>query len=214
MVVGHVVEGTSRPRLYIWTLWPPPPQADPARCRPGGVAARADTHVRAQLALVVQQRGVATLAGLERLHVVGHLALQELGGLGALRRSTPPGRSTRAGGGEQVVFGGGDQHESTQGRCVRRALSIRTAVRRLRTVAWPTSARSPMLWHRLRSRSRPCLVLARRTAPGISVGRTSLRASIPTQALNRQKVCSRRLSPQCVKLRPYFRRPSAGPRRC
>ena len=60
-------------------------------------------HVGAQLSLVVEQRRVAALARLERLHVVGHLALEELGGLAALEpitlrpaRSTTPASACRA----------------------------------------------------------------------------------------------------------------------
>ena len=42
-----------------------------------------DPHVGPDLALAVEQRGVAALAGLERLDVVGQLALEVLGRLGA-----------------------------------------------------------------------------------------------------------------------------------
>ena len=50
-----------------------------------------DAHVGADLALAVEQRRVATGAGLERLDVVGQLALEELGGLGAADGELRPG---------------------------------------------------------------------------------------------------------------------------
>ena len=53
-------------------------------------AVRSDAHVALHVALAVEQRRVAALAGRERLDVVGELALQVLGRLGAGDRDQPP----------------------------------------------------------------------------------------------------------------------------
>ena len=42
-----------------------------------------DAHVRGEVALAVEERGVAALTVLDRLDVVGQLTLQVLGGIGA-----------------------------------------------------------------------------------------------------------------------------------
>ena len=67
-------------------------------------------HVGAELALVVEQGRVAALAGRERLDVVGHLALQELGGLGSAQLDHRAAGALDEAGvvGEQLVVGGGD----------------------------------------------------------------------------------------------------------
>ena len=50
---------------------------------PDPVLAAEDAHVAAHLPLVGEQRRIAALARAQRLDVVGHLALEELGGFGA-----------------------------------------------------------------------------------------------------------------------------------
>ena len=76
-----------------------PPRARRPRCRATARsgAAREDPHVGQDAALRVQHRGVAAGARLERLHVVGDLALEELGGVGPAHVERARARRDRAG---------------------------------------------------------------------------------------------------------------------
>jgi hypothetical protein len=64
--------------------------ADGLRVEPEEVVSAQHAQVGAQLALVVEDRGVAALAGGEPLYVVGHLTLKEVGRLPAADREHRP----------------------------------------------------------------------------------------------------------------------------
>ena len=82
---------TSRPILYIprWRAIAGRATASVSSQKPSS-SRRSSAQVALHLPLAVEQRGVAALAGLERLDVVGELALEVLGGLGAAELELAP----------------------------------------------------------------------------------------------------------------------------
>jgi hypothetical protein len=90
----HVLEhGDAAP----WMIYPDP------------VGTAQDAHVHADLALVAQQQRVAAGPRCESLHVVRHLSLEEVGGLGAAEDQHPARAFDDAGCvAKELVLGGRD----------------------------------------------------------------------------------------------------------